>query len=99
MDELEDSFDALTNQQLWIDAVLAIAGLIAPAVLKVLVEGMVDLPDEVYGIGVITGSEVAAPDDMTRPLQMGAGANVGIAVGNRFDGAAKYLPQNPEVSA
>jgi len=98
MAELADSFDALADQDMWVEAVSVLAGLVFPAFARAFIDNTVDLPDEVYGVGTVLGAEYAAPGDYKRPIQVGAGVNAVIAFGNRFDAVSRFIPENPEVS-
>ena len=55
-----DAFDTLADDEFWMDAVMLFIGFVLPIALANVLEGMagVDLPNEVYGVGVAGGAAV-----------------------------------------
>lgn len=95
--ELDESFQALTDTEMWMDALVVLVGYLVPAVLKMLIDSRYDLPDEVYGLGTIAGAQVAAPDGYKRTAQIGAGMHVVVSAGNRSEQVSQWLPNSPVV--
>lgn len=54
MAELADSFDALADEQMWMQTVAVAGGYMGASVAQMTVDGMlpVDVPNEGYGLGV-----------------------------------------------
>lgn len=76
----------LTSQDLWMNAVLVVAGLALPEVLRRMVEGNgTDLPNEVYGVGVAVASYMVASGSTAKGLAGGASAYTVLKLGERFD--------------
>lgn len=60
---LDDSFDALADEDLWMETAAVAGGYIGSAVARGTVEGMLpfDLPNEAYGVGVAAAGYAYSP--------------------------------------
>ena len=75
-------FETLADTDMWVEALAALGGFLAPQVVQYLVENKMgmDLPNLTYGVLAIVLAEVGAPDEYKRNVQIGAGAKVGYDV-------------------
>lgn len=80
------SFDKLTNQSLWLDALYVVVGFAVPAVLRRTVEGDgTDLPNEVYGVATAAAGYMLLSGRTANRVAAGSGAYVLAKLGERFD--------------
>ncbi len=78
-----DAMDALTESDTWVDAGYVAGGYLVPAVGGSLLEGTmgVDLPNELYGVAGIAGSEMVVGERM---MTVGSGLYTVDALAQRF---------------
>ena len=63
--DFDGAFDALADDDLWINAAMVFGGFIAPEVAGNVIEGVgPDVPNELYGIAVAAGSEMVLDEQM-----------------------------------
>jgi len=79
MAEFGDAFDELAQTDNYMMAGMVLAGLAAAVVVGNLVDGRMDLPDEVYGVAVAAGGYIMGYD----LVAIGGLGHTGIAVAER----------------
>ncbi len=96
--ELTDSFQAVADSEMWVEAAAIGGGLVAPSVVEKGVEqisAVPNLPAEGYGlVAIVVFQLLEVP--YSGQMQMGAGANVLVNGVSRFtDGTAadEYIPE------
>jgi len=79
MAEFGDAFDELAQTDNYIAAGMVLAGLAAAVVVGNLVDGRMDLPDEVYGVSVAAGAYVMGYETVA----IGGLGHTGVALAER----------------
>lgn len=82
--EFGDAFDALADDDFWMDAAMIFVGFLAPNVAANVIEGRLgqDLPNELYGVGTAAAAEMFTDQRM---VSVGAGLYTVDALAQRFN--------------
>jgi len=87
--ELSDAFGTLADSDFFMEMGAVAVGFVGGIVVKTLVDGIIDLPNEIYG-GVVTVGAVVYDHELSRHAAAGGGLYILDQFASRFGAQDKF---------